>query len=381
MIEDILVEDFSILGRIKRVWIASLVFWGLFVMLSSPLTGICGEPVEQKKTVSLEVNSGSFVLNPFIVDHILPALSPSELKNESTLLQIPSDLLRLSNSLFMRRFLYRDSICEITSDLEKGEYRYVILPSQPRGDSLTLDKGPLTPGTVKTLRFMNGRFLPPEKDELVSFSALKKQLHHRQNRDIVRAALARQQVTTHAEVGGFLTLFPVSEEKSILRFNFVQTEGEVFIQRFKDASARDWKEAAKLMENNPEEFAFLPYQYRSSIATLRSDLPEEKKEARTLMFIDLYLFMARHTYYPDSTRYVQLFADETVPGYFVGDFHIHPPENDASYEDKVNSFEQRVIIVIPRDGGFDLVDLENTPPHSKPTTVIRVRNDEVQELP
>lgn len=313
------------------------------------------------------------VLHPILTDRVLPDLASAQIMNQATVLRVPTDMLQVAQALILRRMMYRQAPCfMVRSRKSHDPSMYVLIVSLKKSNGQihqVLDRRQIYQGTWSRLTVMNNRFPNSEHEHLTSFSQLEQALRNPASIQEIQAGIDRQSQSQVAELGGIMTITHISEGPPLIKLYFVQSEGEDFIRTFKEHMS-DWRTLVELMRDNPAEFAFDPYQYRACLKTMELDIPEEKKEKRVRDFADLYLFMAKNSYCPDSIRYISLLADENTQGLFVADFHIHPPENEVSYQDKENSKDQRVIVIIPRTTGFDLVDLVNVPPHTQPGMVI-----------
>lgn len=340
-----------------------------------------------KKKILLQVNkiapelhlskSESFtILAEELTNQILPPLAPSEIKNESSILRIPSDLLGFSNILFVHQMIYPHILCLFVKNKEKNASEVLIFSLSKDDKKITrlLDRVIIGRGTTNLLTRLNSHFVSEAEKKIISFSALKIAINNPESVKAIKSAISRHKETRLTEKGGFMTISYEVGKKPLLHFYFVVTEGEEFIEKFKKAS-HDWRIMYKLMKENPAEFAIIPYQYRACLNTYSLNISVEKKKQRFQSFADLFLYMSKNTYCPDAVRYIETLADKKVSGYYVGDFHVHPFENDASFQDKQNSAFQRVLILIPRKGGFDLVDLVHVNPYRKPKNVIEYRGN------
>jgi len=319
------------------------------------------------------------VLHPILVDQILPSLTPAEIMGSATILQIPTDLLRVAQSLFFRRTLYSQTTCLLlrTMNATSAKYYFVIvgLSADRQHIERIMDRREIYCGTWDKLLNMNARFPGKGQEKLVSFRQLEAAFQNEVSIQNIKTGIARQSQSQVAELGGFLTIEHDPEGPATLSLHFVQSEGEDFVRQYKETMA-DWKKLVELMQHHPAEFALMAHQYRACLKTMELKISEEKKKKRVLDFAELYLFMAKNTFCPDIVRYLTLLSDESVRGLYVADFHIHPQNNEVSFQDKENSKDQRVLVIIPREAGFDLVDMINVDPYSQPLNVIRYRPDD-----
>ncbi|MFC1850834.1 hypothetical protein ACFL27_11625 [candidate division CSSED10-310 bacterium] len=318
------------------------------------------------------------LMHPTLVDHILPSLAPTELVNERTVLRLPSDLLGVAQLLFFRRLMYPQTSCFLvlteTSAAVAKKISFLVVSFSEDKQSLTqiLDRRVVYPGTRVLLLKMNRHFGPSDSQALTSFESLKKAHQNPGTITAIHQAIQKQKDSNIAEFGGFMTI-DYSSDPPLLHLHFVKTQGQDFIRKFK-AVSKDWKQIVRLMKENPAEFAIVPFQYRSCLKTISLNISAAKKEQRVFAFVDLFLYLVKNSYCPDVVRYVTLLSDDQVKGAFVGDFHIHPFDNDVSYQDKLNSRDQRVLVIIPRPAGYDLVDLFDVDPQVSPELVIEYRS-------
>lgn len=315
------------------------------------------------------------VLSAPLTDHVLPSLALAEFVNTSTILQIPTDLLKVARLLGLRLVIYPGTGCILATVTPAGRTYLLIVSRQAGNGALVaiLDRVEVFRGTQALLVRLNDRFVAGDATAVTSFEQLERSFDNQTTVAHLRDAVKRQAQAKLAEPGGFMTIEPQTDQAPILRFYFVETLGQDFIRRFESAKD-DWLRLVQLMRDNPAEFALLRHQYRAALQTMDLPLPEEKKRQRIKAFADLFLYMSRNSYCPDAVRYVLLLADEETRGFFVGDFHVHPPGNDVSFQDKENSAGQRVLVLIPRSDGIDLADMEKADPYQPPRLVARYRS-------
>jgi hypothetical protein len=190
----------------------------------------------------------------------------------------------------------------------------------------------------------------------VSPAVLRKVVGHpetlRHAREMIDASKGRQ----YSEIGGlaFLRKNGAGQPEHI-ELHLVPGMDEVFVKKFAD-TRNDMNLAIALMADNPDKFWFIQDEYDVALRELRKPFPLEVKRRRLAVFIEFYLFVNRMTYEPSYPYFVQL-VGSGLEGTYIAGFHVHPLDNLPSAEDKLLALTKRMLVLVPRERGFDFYDL------------------------
>ncbi len=204
----------------------------------------------------------------------------------------------------------------------------------------------------------------------VSFKMLKKAVHHPTSIQNINQAIAQSSTKATSELGGLMFIRHDESGEPYIALINIPGRDEQYVESLQ-RSMDDLNATIQLLRSGSKHFDFLSYEYDAAMRALCSNLTTNQKRKRLDQFLDLYFFMARNTYLPSQAYIFKVLADG-LKGDFVGGFHVHPPNNQPSYEDKRNSLIQRVIIIVPTGKGFTLYDLIPHDPKSVKNRVIKV---------
>ncbi|MBI2566508.1 MAG: hypothetical protein HYV63_05705 [Candidatus Schekmanbacteria bacterium] len=223
----------------------------------------------------------------------------------------------------------------------------------------------------KLQRFFRDRRTTPYR--LVSTDRLRSALENPRSVTALQMLCDAAAVDQRSELGGLLLLRDTTGGPEITTVDIPSRW-----RRTADAIQRargDFAAGLELLDHSPGLFALAESEFRVAQREVHKNFPLATRAARLETFWDLCLFKIRMTYERDDTELVRAVLGG-VHGYYVGDFHVHPPDNDPSLEDKMVSMVERVLVVVPRPrgGGFDLVDLFHTAPDKPSRRAIKVRN-------
>lgn len=189
----------------------------------------------------------------------------------------------------------------------------------------------------------------------VNADALRKALDHPDSLATLTGAIERSERRKYSEVGGLLMLRYDQSGDQYIAIEYVPGRDEVFAEKLLGLSS-DLNAAIELMEASPERFDFLESQYRVVLRELKKPFSVEQRTQRLRQFLDLYGFMSKMTYEP-SQPHLMLSLSRGIAGDYVAGIHVHPLDNEPSLADKMVSLSQRLLVLVPREKGFDIFDL------------------------
>lgn len=179
-----------------------------------------------------------------------------------------------------------------------------------------------------------------------------------------------------AEVGGFVLIeHPGGGIPPVLHFHHLPSDGLEWAARLQKELDHTQKLVELIETGSPPPY-FLRDRFALARRELRNCETPEKRYARARIFADHYLYIVRYSYIFPQKQYYRYLSRQQTRGYYLGVFHVHPPENPPSAEDKYASIFRRNLVLVPRQTGFDLHYLFQQENPDSPWKTISYRNPE-----
>ncbi len=159
-----------------------------------------------------------------------------------------------------------------------------------------------------------------------------------------------------SETGGVVTLDEARDKAYFLPIKSVNSE----IADELVAAGNQVETARTTLENHLETLPFLKVRAQRTIDILSGELPDAKKLAAYQEFLELFRFYSKNSYILGQNHLYAEVAEVGLPGIYFGQFHVHPPANRPSTEDKIDSFVRRNLVIVPLDNGFEVHYLDFT---------------------
>jgi hypothetical protein len=212
---------------------------------------------------------------------------------------------------------------------------------------------------------------------LLSPALVERAMESPRTRREVEAMIARDRDAVYSEVGGFATLwFPPGEPPALL-LHPLESALEPITRRIA-ALAGEPEALIRFVAEQQDDLLLMSEEAAVFVREARKLRDPQRLQRRVALFVDTWLLLARRSYSFSRERFQErLFRRETL-GIYAGVFHVHPPDNPPSWEDRVQSMLKRNIVLVPQSGGFDLHYL---PPGGAEWSLFRVRDGESRPDP
>lgn len=197
-------------------------------------------------------------------------------------------------------------------------------------------------------------------------AAVDRQLFTRENihailqDQTIKAALTQLiQEDSHrlaSETGGVVLLDPA---KQTLKFHVIRSDNEIWYHTLAEQESPEQfvLELKKIRSTLP----YLKVRANRTISIIENEVDTEAEQRQEMArFLDLLLTHTRYSYVLDQRTQYSTIAQEGWYGYYMGVFHIHPPDNPPSIEDKIGSLLRKNFVVVPRDPSIEVHYLDFT---------------------
>jgi hypothetical protein len=229
----------------------------------------------------------------------------------------------------------------------------------------------------------NSRILVPELSELLdrlnSFfllnsavprsmftpGAIRRLLLHSASRAAIMELIRLDQQEKTSEIGGVVT---VQQDAGFLEFHVIESENARWVRRLQniDSPAVFARELQSMLPSIP----FLRVRAERTLDVLLS--PEKHSDNDKVQdaidsFLDLLQYHSQYSYILDQGTQYAAIAEAGIHGIYMGVFHVHPPGNPPSLEDKAGSILRKNFVIVPGDGDVEVhyldftADLAGTP--------------------
>jgi hypothetical protein len=188
----------------------------------------------------------------------------------------------------------------------------------------------------------------------VSTEALRQSLRRPRSLAAVAEMIRRSANRRYSEVGGLAMVEHDEDGSPVLALHQVRGVDQDFVERL-DAAASDFNLTLRIMRANPGRFKYVEFDYQAALRELGKPYSPEQHRRRLDMFLDIYFLHNKMTYEPSETHLLAL-VGRGLRGEHVAGFHVHPLDNPPSIEDKLVALTRRILVIVPRNRGFDLYD-------------------------
>ncbi len=180
---------------------------------------------------------------------------------------------------------------------------------------------------------------------LFSPDSVRQLVLHSRSRAAIEDLIQRDYEETITEIGGIVT---VPQGADFLEFHLIDSENARLVRRLQTIStpkafARD---LSLLLPSLP--FLQVRAQRTIDILTTEADLTDDQQKEDTIeSFMDLLIYYSRHSYILEQGTQYAAVAEAGISGVYMGVFHIHPPGNPPSLEDKAGSLLRKNFVIVP----------------------------------
>lgn len=236
----------------------------------------------------------------------------------------------------------------------------------------TGDRHVLSPELAPPLMDLNRFFQTNAAVDKTLFTVenVRNVLNHPRSKATVETMIARDRDETVTETGGVVTLDPSGE---FLRFHPIRSDNGRWIDRLKipESPAGFAVELRRILPDLP----YLKVRAKRALMLTEDDtLPEAERAAARDDFIDLLSYRSRYSYFLEQGTQYAAIAEQGINGVYMGVFHVHPPDNPPSMEDRAGSIFRKNFVLIPVAGGVEVQYLDFTADLSAEPAVIRWRS-------
>ncbi|MCD4653319.1 hypothetical protein K8T06_05235 [bacterium] len=170
-----------------------------------------------------------------------------------------------------------------------------------------------------------------------------------------------------SETGGVVILDP---KKNILRFFVIEPDNARWMRKLQEAESP--KAFVHELKRIKPLLPYLSVRADRTIAILENKTNTDKKSQETINgFLDLFRFHSRYSYILDQGTQYAAIAEQNISGIYMGIFHVHPPDNQPSIEDKIGSLLRKNFVLIPVENGIEVHYLNFTADPSAKIEIIR----------
>ncbi len=180
-------------------------------------------------------------------------------------------------------------------------------------------------------------------------SAVEQAFRHPSTVSDMRNLIKLADSNTLSETGGIAAIDAATHR---VHFLPVTSLNEVYARKL--TQDRDWGRLLPILEDIRQEIPFLPVRTRRIIDTLKSETGDAEKNQAYESYLELFLFYSRYGYIGSQSQQYAEIATHGLPGYYLGLFHVHPPDNTPSPEDRMESILRKNLVIIPRAGGIEI---------------------------
>ncbi|MBN1296345.1 hypothetical protein JXA80_06165 [bacterium] len=172
---------------------------------------------------------------------------------------------------------------------------------------------------------------------------------------------------TMSETGGMVVLDPTSGR---ILFHVIRPDNARWLDRLNRADS-DQAFSAELTRILPS-LPFIRVRAQRTLDILGDPGAslDERSSARS-GFLDLLTGFSRYSYILDQGTQYAAVAEYGIVGTYMGVFHLHPPDNPPSIEDKIGSILRKNFVVIPHETGFEVHYLDFSGDLNADPTIIR----------
>ncbi len=180
---------------------------------------------------------------------------------------------------------------------------------------------------------------------LFSSDSVQQLLLHSRSRTAIEELIRQDSEEMITEIGGIVTVPPQAD---FLEFHVIDSENARLVRRLQAiTSPKDFaRELTLILPSLP----YLRVRAQRTIDILASKAgasSDQQQEDAIESFMDLLLYYSKHSYILDQGTQYATIAEAGIFGFYMGVFHVHPPGNPPSMEDKVGSLLRKNFVIVP----------------------------------
>lgn len=183
--------------------------------------------------------------------------------------------------------------------------------------------------------------------DLFETDSIHRMIRHPASQQSIRSMILLDASETLSETGGIVLADP---ETGVLSFRPIQSDNSRWFQRLRGADSSE--EFSRELTSILPELPWLEVRARRTIDILDGGaIDEDGTAGRQAIdsFMDLMSHYARYSYILSQGRQYAAIAEmEDTGGVYMGVFHVHPPDNPPSPEDKSGSLLKKNFVLVPQ---------------------------------
>lgn len=202
--------------------------------------------------------------------------------------------------------------------------------------------------------------------------SIRKLLLHPVSEQSIRKMVKTDAGDSLSETGGIVLADP---DAGILTFLIIEPDNARWLKELRNIDSFDTF-AIRLQKVLPD-LPWLNVRARRTLEILKESpgTGETTKQDAIDSFMDLLTYYTRYSYIlSQGTQYAAI-ADMDIQGIYLGVFHVHPPDNPPSPEDRIGSLLRKNFVLVPRDTEIEIHVLDFSANPAAEPFVIRIPSD------
>lgn len=187
----------------------------------------------------------------------------------------------------------------------------------------------------------------------------------------IRAMIRLDASESASETGGIVLADP---ETGVLSFHPIESDNARWIRRLQQADS--FEKFSRELERILPELPWLEVRARRTLDILSSGgVGEDGTAGQQAIdsFMDLMSYYARYSYIlSQGNQYGALAEMDDIGGVYMGIFHVHPPDNPPSPEDRSGSLLKKNFVLVPHGADIEVHYLDFSVNPTAEASVVRI---------